>query len=105
MKRKIRFAVLFSAALCLALFLPLFIAPQMTRSQTTGGDVIDWGLKFTSLINYWSERNYFRPEENFFVWLAVNCLLALIYALLVALGIDRLAAYAKRRAESFNQSD
>lgn len=99
MKRKLRFIILFIIALPAVAFLPLYIARTMTRSQMSeGGDVISWGLRFTTLISYWSDMNYFRPEEKFFVWLGVNCLLASIYALLAAFCIDRIIANPQRRA-------
>lgn len=95
MKRKLRFAVFFISALSLAPFLPLYFKRTMTW---TDGGYVTWGLKFSTLVNYLSDYNYFRPEEKFFHWLAVNFMLALIYASLIALGIDRAVAHAQLRA-------
>ena len=98
MKHTIRFFILFIAALSLVTFLPLYIAQTMTRSQTErGGDIIDWGLKLRTLYSFWSDYNYFRPEENFFFWLALNLALACLYALVITLGAAWLLAYRKRR--------
>lgn len=53
------------------------------------GDVIEWGWKVCTLESYWSNYRYFRPEQNPAWWLGVNLVLAFIYALLIALIVDR----------------
>jgi len=98
MKHTIRFFTLFIAALLLVPFLPLYIKQTMTRSQSgSGGDIIGWGLKLRTLYSFWSDYNYFRPEENFFFWLVLNLALACLYALVITLGAAWLLAYRKRR--------
>ena len=98
MKHAIRFFALYIAAFSLVTFLPLYIVLTMTRSQTErGGDIIDWGWKLRTLYSFWSDYNYFRPEENFFFWLVLNLALACLYALVITLGAAWLLAYRKRR--------
>jgi len=78
--------------------LPLYIERTMTRSQMeSGGDIISWGWKLRTLYSFWSDYNYFRPEENFFFWLVLNLALACLYALVITLGAAWLLAYRKRR--------
>lgn len=55
-------------------------------------DVIECGWKLCTLKSYWSNYRYLRPEQNPGLWLGVNILLALAYALLVALMFDRVMA-------------
>ena len=94
MKHAIRFFALFIAAFSLVAFLPLYITQTMTRSQSeSGGDTIGWGLKPRTLYSFWSDYNYFRPEENFFFWFVLNLGLACLYSLVIALAIDRLFTY------------
>jgi len=95
MKRIFRFVVLFIAALLLVPFLPFYIERTMIRSQTMGGggDITSWEWKFRTLYNYWSDYNYFRPEEQFVFWLALNLALACFYSLVIALAIDLLFVY------------
>lgn len=97
MKRIFQSVVLFFGSLILVSFLPLFIERTMTRSQTFGGDVIDYGWKTRTLYGYISDYKYFRPEENFVFYLAVNILLALIYAFIISGGIFLLTAFVKSR--------
>ena len=56
------------------------------------GDAIEWGWKLCTLKSYWSNYRYLRPEQNPGLWLGVNILLALAYALLIALIVDRVLA-------------
>ncbi len=95
MKQKLRLTILFIVVLSLVPFLPLYVKRTMTW---TDNGFVTWGWRFNTLVNYLSDYNYFRPEEEFFHWLAVNLMLALIYALLIAFGIDRAIAHAQRRA-------
>ena len=98
MKRIFQLAALFIGALLLVPFLPLYIERTMTRSQMeSGGDIVSWGWKLRTLYSFWSDYNYFRPEENFFFWLVLNLALACLYALVITLGTAWLLAYRKRR--------
>ena len=97
-KRIFQFLAVFIVALPFVGFLPLYIRRTMTRSQMTGngGDVIDYGWNFSTLYGFWADYNYFRPEENFPFWLAVNLGLACVYAYMIALFIILLLIYRKR---------
>lgn len=100
MKRLLRFAMVYLAALALVWFLPLYVERTMTRSRVLdhAGDVIEWGWRLTTLQNYCSNYSYFRPEEQPALWLAVNSALALTYALLIAISIDEFSVRWERRA-------
>lgn len=95
MKRIFQFIGLFIAALPLVSFLPLYIKRTMIRSQTPGGDVIDYEWKILTLYGFLSDYNLFRPEEYFTFFLAVNLVLACVYAFVIALAIVLLLAYRK----------
>ncbi len=98
-KRIWQFGVLFFAALPIISFLPLFIERTMIRSQVmgNGGDVIHYDWKIRTLYGFLSNYKYFRPEEYFSFLLAVNLILACIYALIVALVIVLLVAIIKNQ--------
>lgn len=94
-----QFAVLFIVAAPFVSFLPLYIQRTMTRYQMSGGggDVIDYAWKIRTLYGYLSDYNYFRPEENFSFWLAVNLGLAGVYSFVIALVLVLFLVYRKRR--------
>jgi len=94
--RIFQFIGLFIAALPLVSFLPLYIKRTMIRSQTTGGDVIDYEWEIRTLYGFLSGYNYFRPEDNFAFYLAVNLILVCVYASVIALVIVLLLAYRQR---------
>jgi hypothetical protein len=100
MKRPLRIVLLLIVALMLVPFLPLYIERTMLRSWLMDRPVtvIEWGWKLTTLSHYWSDYHYFKAEQRPLLWLAVNLALAFFYALVIALGIDRLLAGHKRRA-------
>lgn len=89
---------MFAVALALVPFFPLYIERTMLRSWRVdhAGDVIEWGWKLCTLRSYWSDYNYFRPEQNPKLWLGVNLALALTYALVIALILDRALARVGR---------
>jgi hypothetical protein len=99
MKRLLRFVIVLAISLALVPFLPLYVERTMTRSWRVDhvGDVVDMGWQLTSLSRYWSDYQYLRPEQEPAFWFMVNLVLALVYALVVALGIDLLLALWKRR--------
>jgi hypothetical protein len=101
MKRALRFAFMLVVALVSVPFLPLYLERTMTRSWHVDrtADLVDWGWKICSLSTFWSEYNYFRPEQSPAFWLTVNLALAFIYALLFAGGIDQFLARRRRRRE------
>lgn len=97
MKRSLRFWIVLAAALAVVPFLPLYIERTMMRSMRVGhaGDVIDWGWRLRTLLDYWSNYRYIRREQNPAMWLGVNLALAFIYALVIALIVDRVLAHRK----------
>jgi hypothetical protein len=102
MKRLVRFIITLVAAVAVLPFVPLYIERTMIRSWRTdhAGDVIEWGWALRTLSGYWSDYNYFRPEQRPAFWLAVNVALAITYALTIALGLDQLLMWRKRRREA-----
>jgi hypothetical protein len=99
MKRPLRFVVVLAAALGFVPFLPLYIQRTMLRSLRVNhaGDVVNWGWQVISLTDYWSKYQYFSSKQQPALWLAVNLGLALAYALVIAIVVDRLFARRKRR--------
>lgn len=85
--RLIQFVTSFIIALPIVSSLPFYIQKTMIRSQTSGGDVIYYEWKFRTLYNYVFDYDYFRPEENFAFFLAVNVVLACIFAFIIAFVI------------------
>lgn len=102
MKRIFQSTFLFFGAFVFISFLPLFIERTMTRSQTFGGDVIDYNWKITTLYGYISNFHYFRPEEHFAFYFIVNVALAFVYALLISGGFFLLPALVKSRKVKAN---
>jgi hypothetical protein len=96
LKRILQFLAAFIIALPLVSFLPLYIQKTMTRSMTAGGDVIDYDWKINTLYGFFSERRFFRPEEDFAVWLGVNLGLACLYAFVIALVAVLFFVYLSR---------
>lgn len=98
MKRRFRFAIVLVAALAVVPFLPLYVERTMVRSwrMNHAGDVIEWGWQLRTLVSYWSNYSYLRPEQQPAVWLGVNLALGFTYALVIALAIDRLFARRER---------
>ncbi|MGH9900764.1 MAG: hypothetical protein ACRD68_02890 [Pyrinomonadaceae bacterium] len=98
MKRPIRFATVLAVSLALVPFLPFYVERTMARSSVAGhaGDVVEWGWRLRTLSSYWSDYSYFRPEQRPALWLGVNFVLGLAYALIIALCIDRFLARRKR---------
>ena len=97
LKRPLRFFVVLVAALAVVPFLPLYIERTMMRSWVVGhvGDVIEWGWRLRTLADYWSNYRYFSREQDPAMWLGVNLGLAVIYALVIALIVDRVLARRK----------
>lgn len=102
MKRIFQSAVLFFGSLIPVSFLPLYVEQTMTRRQTPRGDAIDYGWKIRTLYGYVSDYNYFRPEENFAFYLAVNILLACVYAFIISGGTFLLMSFVKNRKTRSN---
>ena len=89
MKRIFQYAVLFVVAFPLVSFLPLFIERTMTRSQTSGGDVIDYDWKIRTFYGFLSDSKFSRPEEDFVFYLAVNIAFAFLYSFIIAFFLNR----------------
>jgi hypothetical protein len=102
MKRPLRFLLLFAVALMLVPFLPVYIERTMLRSWLVNppGTIVEWGWKVCSLSSFWSDYSYFSREQEPAFWLKVNLVLAFIYALVLALGVDQFFARRKRRREA-----
>lgn len=98
MKRLLRFVIMLAVALGLVPFLPLYIERTMLRAWLVNppGTRIDWGWKVCSLYTYWSDYPHITREQNPALWLEVNLALALMYALLIAAGIDQFLAWRQR---------
>lgn len=99
MKRTLRFSIVLAAALAVVPFLPLYIKRTMMRSMVVGhaGDVIHWGWKISTLVDYWSNYSYNTRSQSPAIWLGVNLALALTYALVIALIVDRVLVRRERR--------
>ncbi|MBI5880258.1 MAG: hypothetical protein HZB53_21615 [Chloroflexi bacterium] len=97
-KRKLRFILVFIAALALTPLLPLYVERTMLRSWRTDqvGDTVDWGWAIVTLGGYWQDYTYLRPEQQPALWLAVNLALAVAYALLIAMVSDFIVARRAR---------
>ena len=103
LKRLIQFAALFVIALPFVSFLPLYIRRAMTRSQTSGGDIIDYEWKIITLYDFLSNYIYYRSEEDFSFWYAVNLGLACFYAFIFALIVILLLVYRKHRKDKIKK--
>jgi len=102
MKRTLRFVIVLLAAWVVVPFLPLYIERTLLRSWRVDrvGDVIEWGWKIRTLKSYWSNYNHFSREQDPAWWLGVNLALAFIYAVAIALVVDRVLACLKGRQGS-----
>ena len=99
MKRLLRLALVLAVALAFVPFLPLYIERTMLRSwrMDRAADLIEWGWKICSLREYWSDYQHITREQSPAFWLTVNFGLALVYAALIALSIDRVLVLWRRR--------
>ena len=99
MKRLLRFVLVLLVGLVFVPFLPLYIERTMLRSFRTGqlGDSIEWGWKICSLSEYWSNYRYISREQNPALWLSVNLTLAVVYAVVIALCVDLIFRFLRRR--------
>ena len=99
MKRLARLAISFALALVVLPFLPLYLERTLMRSWRVdrAGDQIDWGWQLTSLANYWSNYHYMAREQRPALWLTLDLALAVLYALIFAVAIDRALAWRKRQ--------
>jgi hypothetical protein len=101
MKRTLRFVIILAVALAAVPFVPLYIERTMLRSWRMDhkADLIEWGWKICSLSTFWSDYIHLSREEAPAFWLKVNLGLALIYALVIAFGIDQFFTRRRRRRE------
>jgi len=99
MRRVARLVISFALALVVVPFLPLYIERTLLRSWRVDrvGDQIDWGWRLTSLNDYWSNYHYMTREQRPAAWLSLDIALALLYALMFALAVDRVFAWMKKR--------
>lgn len=100
MKRLFRFAILLIAALALVPLLPFYLERTMMRSWRIDqlGDVIEWGWRLRTLTGFWSDYRYFSREQQPALWLSINLAIAFIYALVIALIVDRFLVRRRQRA-------
>lgn len=103
MKRRVRFILLLSLSLALVPFLPLYVERTMMRSwrMDKAGDMVEWGWRLCTLNAYWSNYDYYRPEQKPALWLAANLALAIIYGLIAAFSVDGLLARRAKRPGDF----
>src|SRR5437762_11325364 len=99
MKRGFRLLIIFLLALAAVPFLPLYIEWTLMRSWRVDrlGDEITWGWRICTLADYWSNYTHQTREQDPAFWLKVNVVLAVLYALLIAIIVDGLVAWRKRR--------
>src|SRR6185436_15642101 len=99
--RRLRFFIFLTVALVLVPFFPLYIERTMMRSWRMDhqGDLITWGWKVCTLSTFWSDYRYIRPEQQPAIWLTLNLALAFIYAIVIAVVIDRLLVRRNQSTE------
>ena len=94
-RRLFRFVALFVAALAVVPSLPLYVERTFVRLflvSGAAGDTVEWGWALRTLAGFWSDYRYFTQEQRPALWLCVNLALAVAYAVLIALAVDRLLA-------------
>ena len=104
MKRRLRFAVVFAAALASMPFLPLYVERTMTHVMFADGSggAIEWGWRLCTLRTFFSDYRYFRHHPHPGLWITLNVALAFAYAFVIALliafvlGRTRLKQNARR---------
>ena len=96
MKTFLRFALIFLVIWWVVPNLPLYVERTMLRSMVMdaegGGDVITYGWRVLSLVEFREDARYFHPEQQPELFLAINTALSGLYALVAAFVIDRLVA-------------
>jgi hypothetical protein len=92
MKRLLPFPVVFVLALTFVSLLPLYIERTMTHIMFADGSggTVKWGWKVCTLRTFFSDYRYFRHNPHPELWIAMNILLALIYALIIGFLLSRL---------------
>jgi hypothetical protein len=91
MKRPLPFAAVFVLALAIVTSLPLYLEQTMTHVMFAhgGGGTIEWGWKLCTLRTFFSDYRYFRHNPHPELWITLNVTLALVYALGIALMVNR----------------
>lgn len=99
MRRIIRFIVVLVLSLAFVPYLPLYVERTLLRSMRIdrAGDQIEWGWKLTSLSDYWSNYNYMTREQRPALWFTLDIALAVMYALILAVVVDRILAWTGKR--------
>lgn len=92
-----RFTVLFFLMFPLVSFLPLFVQKTMTRSQTSGGDIIDYDWQVRTFYGFLSASKYPQPEENFAFYFLLNFALACFYSLTAAYFVNLIFKKFRRK--------
>jgi hypothetical protein len=98
MRRLLRFAAVLVAASALVPFLPLYVERTFMRvwGPNYHGPAAEWGWRLCTLKGYWSDYPHLTPEQDPAFWLGVNLALGLVYALLIALGVELLLTRSRR---------
>ena len=83
-------------------FLPLYVVETMTRSfvSGSGGDVISYHLELRTFAGVIEGLRYARPEEPYELFLALNGLLALVYAALIGYAARALVRRLRSRGSA-----
>jgi hypothetical protein len=78
-------------SLAVVVLLPLYPEQTMTRVMFVDGkgDAIEWGWKLSTLRTFFSDYRYFRHHPHPELWIALNIALALGYAAIAALVVNR----------------
>jgi hypothetical protein len=99
MKRLLPFPVLFVLALTFVSLLPLYIERTMTHIMFADGSggTVEWGWKLCTLRTFFSDYRYFRHNPHPELWIAMNVLLALSYASMIAFVVSRLLNCGPKR--------
>lgn len=86
MKRPLRFAFIFGAALAFVPFLPFYVERTTTELMFADGSggAIEWGWKICTLRTFFSDYRYFRHQPHPGLWITMNVALAFTYALAIA---------------------
>ena len=80
------------------MWLPLYVERSMKRSIMSGGggDRIDFGFELRTLVGFWDDYSYMRPEQSPVIYLLLNLALAGAYAAVITLGIELLTRRLKK---------
>jgi hypothetical protein len=92
MKRPLPFPVVFTLTLTIVSLLPLYVERTMRHIMFADGSggTVEWSWKVCTLRTFFSDYRYFRHDPHPELWIAMNVLLALVYASVIGLLVNRL---------------